>query len=389
MGGKYNMSDETLKKEITALLKDLISISSSETIKKYIITYLENIGIEIEKLADSSILAKCGEGEQKFLIHTQFDTSVVGNPEKWSYPPFEPTTKENNIFGKGSSEFKCGLTSVLTSFSAISKEVTKLNGQIYLLCTSNNQNDFKEIKGIMNKDLLPEFDGGVIIEPTNLMFSIVQKGSCSLVLRIKGEMSHAACPWYSSNPVMIVDEILRRVQNMWPSHPIYPLSPKKAPPDLVTVFALGTSTVIPVNIRSEDLYGLITDELEIEFYVSLSPEQNESGVQRIQEEMIDGLQGFKFEWEIPFFFPPLKFSNDSKVIKVLQASYKNILGHDPYYEWFPWPTAASILSQKVKRKDLVIFGPGNFTLVGRPNESGSIDQVLQASKILTMAIRNL
>ena len=80
-------------------------------------------------------------GEKTPLVVFAGHTDVVptGPEDKWHTPPFEPTIKEELLFGRGASDMKSSLAAFVTAIESFVHKHADFHGSIALLLTSDEE----------------------------------------------------------------------------------------------------------------------------------------------------------------------------------------------------------------------------------------------------------
>ncbi|MFP4333075.1 MAG: succinyl-diaminopimelate desuccinylase [Campylobacterales bacterium] len=139
---------------------------------------------------------------------------VVPPGDGWKTPPFEPTTKEGYIYGRGAQDMKSGVAAMLNPLKELSFE-----GTLSLLLTSDEEGDAEygtkyALSQLKKIDLLPDF--AIIGEPTSQTqaldaIKIGRRGSINGELEILGEQGHVAYYKEGANPTEIVAKKLDKI----------------------------------------------------------------------------------------------------------------------------------------------------------------------------------
>lgn len=78
-----------------------------------------------------SIIGTYGEGEDSLHLHGHYDVVPAHSSEQ-----FQPLVREDSIFGRGSSDMKSGLITILFTLLTIKELGVKLKGRRIILCFS-------------------------------------------------------------------------------------------------------------------------------------------------------------------------------------------------------------------------------------------------------------
>lgn len=144
------------KNEIISFTRDLIKINSvnnNETeVCKLIKKKFSEYGIESKLVGKNkkrfNLIAKI-EGvnhKKSLMLNGHMDTVAIGDTSKWKYDPFSGKLVNGKIFGRGSYDMKGGLTAIIFSTIGLMESKTKLNGDIILAFTSDEEEEITPVQ---------------------------------------------------------------------------------------------------------------------------------------------------------------------------------------------------------------------------------------------------
>ena len=198
------------------LTKKLISKKSitplDEGCQDLLINHLELLGFKIEKMAYgnvSNFYARKGHEAPLLVFAGHTDVVPSGPEEKWSSPPFEPTIKNDRLYGRGAADMKASLAAFIVSIEEFLAENKDHKGSIGLLITSDEEGiavdgTVKVIEALKNRK--EKIDFCIVGEPTcvSKLGDTVKngrRGSLSAKLKVKGIQGHIAYPELIKNPI--------------------------------------------------------------------------------------------------------------------------------------------------------------------------------------------
>ena len=198
------------------LTKELISKKSitplDDGCQDLLINHLELLGFKIEKMPYGKVrnfYARKGH-EAPFLVFAGHTDVVPTGPEaEWSSPPFEPTIKNDRLYGRGAADMKASLAAFIVSIEEFLADNKNHKGSIGLLITSDEEGiavdgTVKVIEALKNRK--EKIDFCIVGEPTcvNKFGDTVKngrRGSLSAKLKVKGVQGHIAYPELIKNPI--------------------------------------------------------------------------------------------------------------------------------------------------------------------------------------------
>jgi succinyl-diaminopimelate desuccinylase len=192
-----------LKKSITPL---------DEGCQDLLINHLELLGFKVEKMPHgnvSNFYARKGQDAPLLVFAGHTDVVPPGPEEKWSSPPFKPTIKNDNLYGRGAADMKASLAAFIVSIEEFLAENKIHKGSIGLLITSDEEGiavdgTVKVIETLKNRK--EKIDFCIVGEPTCVTklgdtVKNGRRGSLSAKLKVKGIQGHIAYPELIRNPI--------------------------------------------------------------------------------------------------------------------------------------------------------------------------------------------
>ena len=201
------------------LTKELISKKSitplDEGCQDLLINHLELLGFKIEKMPYGKVrnfYARKGHEAPLLVFAGHTDVVPTGPEVEWSSPPFEPTIKNNRLYGRGAADMKASLAAFIISIEEFLAENKNHKGSIGLLITSDEEGiavdgTVKVIEALKNRK--EKVDFCIVGEPTCVAkfgdtVKNGRRGSLSAKLKVKGIQGHIAYPELIKNPIHTV-----------------------------------------------------------------------------------------------------------------------------------------------------------------------------------------
>ena len=282
------------KNDYIDFLKKLIAIQSvtgnekeaAEFLKK---NFIEN-GFEncfIDRCGNLvALLPGRGEGPC-IMLNGHLDVVPEGNMDDWlPYHPYNAELDdEGNLYGRGTSDMKGGLSSLfftMLHFKKLSDEGFTLPGNLVFSAVVHEE--AAEMLGMeyLIEKTLPEIgikcDLVCLAEPTDGNLAIGQRGKVELVIRTKGKTAHSSVPKEGINALEKMGPVLDYIFKTMP------LSLKSS-----DVFGEGTVTVTDCVVKPGAL-SVIPDECEISVDRRYMPDET---IESLLEEFENLFKGLK------------------------------------------------------------------------------------------------
>lgn len=318
----------------------------------------------------------------KLLFHAHADTVPEGELERWQYPPFEGAIKDDKIYGRGAGDDKGSVAAQVMALVTLSRSNVDLNGQLQLAVVSDEESGGLNGTHWLHQEGILQPDALVVGEQTHNHIAIAERVACGIDLTVFGKSAHGAMPWAGENAVLKAAGALTWLRkNYFPklaakNHPYLP------PPTL----NIG-------KITGGIQWSIVPEHCKIEMDRRLLPNETRDLAMAELKEALDSYNHDIEPLEYDLFSTGEVAANintppdDPLVILACKAL-------DDLVE-LPRPLTgyAQTSDGRWFAKDgipIILFGPGDPALAHSSDEFIEIDQLIEATKFLTLlAVRFL
>jgi succinyl-diaminopimelate desuccinylase len=158
------------------------------------------------------VTASHGEGERALHFHGHYDVvphSVSGQ--------FEPIVRGPNLFGRGSSDMKSGLASMICAVQALRRARTPVNGRVELVVVPDEETGGERGSAALSQsaDFAEGSIGMLTAEPTSGAVWNANRGAITLRVHVKGKPAHVGLSCQGINSferMMIIARELEKLQ---------------------------------------------------------------------------------------------------------------------------------------------------------------------------------
>ena len=202
---------------ISRFLRDLIALPSESCQEKEVIRRIkqemESVGfdrVEIDPMGN--VLGYIGRGRHLLAMDAHIDNVGVGNLGNWKFDPFKGYEDDEVIGGRGASDQKGGMASLVYAGKII-KDLD-LAGDYTLLVTGTVQEE--DCDGLCWQYIVekghirPEFV--VSTEPTSCRIHRGQRGRMEIKVAVRGVSAHGSAPERGDNAIFKMAPILEEIQ---------------------------------------------------------------------------------------------------------------------------------------------------------------------------------
>lgn len=236
------------------------------------------------------------------------DTVAVPDPERWSSPPFEGAEKGGVLFGRGSTDMKGGVASMLLSLKYLSGMPEKPARPVYFCFTADEEAGGMGIRSIVGGNYLDEIEELIICEPSNEMISNSEKGALWLKITVSGVSSHASRPNIGTNAVEFACRLGKKIKDLVESEPLHPV--------------LGRSTASVTRLSGGIMTNVIPSGAVMEMDIRTSPGVRHEWILKEVDGLCRELQGedpkVGFKVEVTNDRPAIETPSEQPLIQKLR-----------------------------------------------------------------------
>lgn len=174
---------------------------------------LSAIGFQIERMdrhGVSNLWATFGTDGQTVCFAGHTDVVPTGDPQQWTFPPFEPTVFEGMLYGRGAADMKASLAAMIVAIERFVAEHPTPHGRIACLFTSDEEGPATDGTAYVVEQLRqrpqPVIDYCIVGEPSSHtrlgdMIRVGRRGSLNARIQVQGRQGHVAYPDKVVNPI--------------------------------------------------------------------------------------------------------------------------------------------------------------------------------------------
>jgi acetylornithine deacetylase/succinyl-diaminopimelate desuccinylase-like protein len=303
-----------------------------------------------------------GEGERAVYFHGHIDVVPAQDPSQ-----FVPRITEDTLFGRGSSDMKGGLASMIYAMRALADTSLPPKGRIALRIVPDEETGGKlGSEALGRAGLLFERDARAMLtaEPTGGVLWHASRGALTYRLRVRGRPSHVGLQFRGSNafekalPLLqslrtIKEDVERRVTS-------FPLDPE---PARHSILMMGG------EVSGEQNFNLVPSSFVFTLDRRLNPEEDFEAEKRRLLEAFESArsQGLDLEVEcIQEARPAGGISSESPDVRAIVESIEAVKGERPRVELCPGILEIRFYAEK--GVPAFAYGPGLLSVSHGPNE---------------------
>lgn len=297
--------------DVLACTKKLIEFQSITPHDKgcqgYIKQLLEQMGFSVTPVSQSpvdNLWAEIGnKSGPSFAFAGHTDVVNPGLLDDWKSPPFEPSIRENVLYGRGAADMKSSLAAMLTACYRFLSANKTFNGRIGFIITSGEEGEHFDLgtphvmQHLAQQGKIPDLC--LVGEPSSTKtvgdtIKVGRRGSLSARVTVKGVQGHVAYPHLAQNPIHLISPALDEL-----CHTSWDEGCENFPP---TSFQIS-------NIKSGTGAGnVIPGELFFQFNFRYNPQSSDTQLKNKVEAILDAHRlNYEIKWRLngkPFLTHP-------------------------------------------------------------------------------------
>jgi acetylornithine deacetylase len=323
-------------------------------------------------------------GGKSLLFNGHVDVIPAGAPESWQHGSWSGDVAEGRVYGRGASDMKAGLAAMTMAVKAIRESSIRLRGDLILEYTVDEELSGNGTLACVMKGY--KADGGVCCETSSMR---VQPGSIGRIwfeIKVKGKAAGIQRRWEGVNAIekgyrvtQAVSDFERvRIERL--SHPLYP-DIRGAIPCMVGVFESGS------------YHSAFPDSCLLKGSMATVPGENSAAVKKefvefIRAKVADDPWLKDHPPEVVFtgyFAEPSAIPADSPIVQALCRKFSAVVGKEPVISGREGAADIRFMN-RYGDTPTVIFGPGMTEQMHANNEWVNVEDLIQATKILSLTI---
>jgi len=302
-----------------------------------------------------------GSGEKAALVlSSHMDTVPVGTVP-WKRPAFSGAIDGGRLYGRGSTDMKSALASMIAAAGSLARKSDLLKGDVILAFTAGESANLLGARRFVEQGLQKEIGAFLCGEPSDLDIIIVEKAALWLRATATGRLGHVSGD-AGINAIDLIREFLGRLNRLSIDCPAHPL--------------LDGPTIRVGRIEGGSAVNLTPDRCIADFDIRLPPGVDHDSILR----QVEGIAPGDVTIEILDFKPAVESPPDERFVTLCAEVCARHRAEPPAIKGVSYYSDGTVLLDGLS-VPFAIIGPGELGLSGQPDESVSIENVLRAVDI--------
>jgi acetylornithine deacetylase len=324
---------------------------------------------------------------RSLVLNGHIDTIPLGPDEAWTEAgPLSGALKDGEVYGRGSSDMKCGLVMFVAALQALLESGLKPRGKVILQSVVD-----EEVSGLGTLACVQRgytADAGICGETSDMQVMPACIGRLWFKVLVRGRSAGIATRWLAVDAIQKAIKIsnafedLQQIRLDTLTHPLYPDN-RMALPCSVNMISAGSypSATPEAAVLQGSLGTMPYEDLEdvkeqVRRQVALVSQADPWLREHLPEVVFDGYTAVGAE--IP---------QDHPIVRTVAAAYETALKRRPTYGGRTGAADTRFLI-RYGNTPTVIFGPGVTAKMHMSNESVPVRSLTDAVKVTALAIHD-
>jgi succinyl-diaminopimelate desuccinylase len=331
------------------------------------------------------------------VVHLNGHFDVVPAGAGWTVDPFGGEVRDGRIYGRGSCDMKAGLAAAIFAAEAIRRAGITPNGTIEISGTVDEESGgFAGVAWLAQHGRLSaaRTDFAIIPEPLYVdRVCIGHRGVYWFEVTTHGRIAHGSMPFHGTSAIdhmtIVLDRIRRELQPRLAARetavPVIPPGARHA-----TLNVNGVSGGQPVDgIQTPCVADLCRAVFDRRFLL-------EEGFDATRAEIVALLDGvgrdvpqFRYDLNDLMVVHPTRTPEDSPLVPALERALVRVLGRSGGLVASPGTYDQKHFARIAGVPHCVAYGPGILDLAHQPDEYCTIEDLVNATKVIALATLDL
>ncbi|HEX5475094.1 MAG TPA: acetylornithine deacetylase/succinyl-diaminopimelate desuccinylase family protein [Vicinamibacterales bacterium] len=330
-------------------------------------------------------------------VHLNGHFDVVPPGDGWTIDPFCGTVDGGRIYGRGSCDMKAGLAAAVFAAEAIRRAGIELNGTVEVSGTVDEESGgFAGAAWLASHGYLTSkhIDYVIIPEPLYVdRICIGHRGVYWFEVTTRGRIAHGSMPFHGVNAVEHMGalleamrlELLPHIGQRTTEMPVVPEGARHS-----TLNVNGIAGGQPVDgIQTPCVADWCRAVFDRRFLIEEGFDATKAEIVALLDEVARRVPNFRYELRDLMVVHPVRTPDGSPLVAALERSLTRVLGRSGGLVASPGTYDHKHVTRIGGIAQCVAYGPGILDLAHQPDEWCGIDDVVNATKVIALALLDL
>ena len=312
-----------------------------------------------------------GQSDDAVWFDAHMDT-VSG--EGMAFPPFEPRIEGDRLLGRGSSDNKGSIATMMAALMEVAKSGEKPPLSVVFTATADEEYTMRGMLSLLEAGMTAK--AGIVAEPTALEIVIAHKGVARFSISTTGKAAHSSRPDEGINAIYRMGKVLAAIEAY-----------AKGGVGRETHPLLGKATLSVGVIRGGEYVNVVPDRCEADVDRRILPgEEARRAVADIRDYLGNALRedvGLKVTGP-SLVVPALFVAAESALVQAVTAAVREVTGKAPLNGMQGATHAGQMAAMGIPA---IVFGPGQIGQAHTATEELDLTYLERAAAVYEKLMR--
>ncbi len=330
-------------------------------------------------------------------VHLNGHFDVVPAGAGWTLDPFGGIVKDGRIYGRGSCDMKAGIAAAVYAAEAIRRAGIDLDGTIEISGTVDEESGgYAGVAWLAERGRLTaeRTDYVIIPEPLNVdRICIGHRGVYWFELTTHGRIGHGSMPFLGVSAIEHMGIVLEHVRReLMPAlaarTTAVPVVPDGARHATLNINGISGGQAVG-GIQTPCVADLCRAVFDRRFLLEEGFDATKAEIEDLLERTAATTPSLRYSLRDLMVVHPVRTPEDSPVIGALERGISRVLGRSARQVASPGTYDHKHVDRIGGIRHCVAYGPGILDLAHQPDEWCGIEDLVNATKVLALAILEL
>jgi succinyl-diaminopimelate desuccinylase len=330
-------------------------------------------------------------------VHLNGHFDVVPAGEGWSVDPFGGLVRDGRIYGRGACDMKAGIAAAAFAAEAIRRAGVPVPGTIEVSGTVDEESGgFAGVAWLAEHGRLSatRTDYCIIPEPLNVdRVCVGHRGVYWFEVATRGHIAHGSMPFLGVSAIegmghllqAIREELIPALATRQTEMPVVPIGARQA-----TLNINGIVGGQPVDgIQTPCVADTCRAVFDRRFLLEEGFDATRLEIERVLERVRTRTPDVTYSLKDLMVVHPTRTPDDSPVIAAIEHGVSHVLGRKPVRVASPGTYDHKHVARIAGVPHCVAYGPGELEQAHQPDEYCRVDDLVNSTKVLALAILEL
>jgi succinyl-diaminopimelate desuccinylase len=331
------------------------------------------------------------------LVHLNGHFDVVPAGDGWTMDPFGGEVRDGRIYGRGACDMKAGIAAAVFAVEAIRRAGIELAGSVEISGTVDEESGgFAGMAWLAEQGRVKAGRTDYVIIPEPLYVDRIcvgHRGVYWFEVLTRGRIAHGSMPFLGTSAIEHMGRVLARV-----AHDLMPrLAARTTAVPVMPPGARHATLNINGIAGGQPVSGIqtpcVADTCRAVFDRRFLLEEGFDATRAEIVELLEGLANedpeFRYELRDLMVVHPVRTPEDSPVILALERALQRVLGRSGGLIASPGTYDQKHVARIAGVPHCVAYGPGILDLAHQPDEYCTVEDLVNATKVIALAVLEL